>query len=750
MGEKKKQSPFAQHAPVVAAAAIVPGVLGGSVGLAVLPAIYAAALRSRIFFAYFYAFPAICAVIYALDKGVSDPNLLGGMQVALMPIVVAVAVHYYAVHLAKGWATTMKNEIEAFCNNTSAYLDRKCYKEKKWPVFLYMKSERVLISFTCILKIALAVAYLIFFSIIVGAPKNTMDCAGSNAWGLQFWIWVLFVINVVTEIMYHMAMYMSGNVQGRIPIKASFAMPVLHPTYWQWYFVALYNPTHGIWVPVLVENIRTVAVSFFRMQDKEDNIVSPVMFMIDVVHVLAAVGGNLFGGCNYPHAMLFRQLCIGANNMLAFIMMKLKRWKTWGAANKKMRCRLYFPVGHEEIDCAKRKWQEGITMPEDGGEITFPEGHPANKKKFGPVTYYPELRLSRQESKPDWDSEIPKFIAFTRKTLIPGSWVCVECEQDAGILLAEQPMSTGLQGQFRNIHAMVDAKGVLAYWGDFHGKLYAAKRYKKDPAGGWDMCDIDEINALETEAERSAAKNRYNRLLKPYFQDCLMQEKAHELGRAFNSVENLPVRKIGILRACVMEIQWDEEIPHLYLIEQYLDDNSPFRKFNNNDYVPGQQAVQNTPNMFSLFSYFHTDGKLLVCDIQGKKYTFTDPQFHSSEKESAADDDYEDGELRDWLHSDGGQEMMKRVLLGLHDQKALHSLCNRIWPEKMKKWNEEVEQWKADPDFQELMKEWAAEAKMYQKYFAALNPVLDGGVGTFADMEEDAIDEEALKSKQMN
>jgi len=51
---------------------------------------------------------------------------------------------------------------------------------------------------------------------------------------------------------------------------------------------------------------------------------------------------------------------------------------------------------------------------------------------------------------------------------------------------------------------------------------------------------------------------------------------------------------------------------------------------------------------------------------------------------------------------------------------------------------------------QELMKEWAAEAKMYQKYFAALNPVLDGGVGTFADMEEDAIDEEALKSKQMN
>jgi hypothetical protein len=30
----------------------------------------------------------------------------------------------------------------------------------------------------------------------------------------------------------------------------------------------------------------------------------------------------------------------------------------------------------------------------------------------------------------------------------------------------------------------------------------------------------------------------------------------------------------------------------LYLCEPYLDDNTPFRKFNNNDFIPGQQAVQ--------------------------------------------------------------------------------------------------------------------------------------------------------------
>ena len=28
--------------------------------------------------------------------------------------------------------------------------------------------------------------------------------------------------------------------------------------------------------------------------------------------------------------------------------------------------------------------------------------------------------------------------------------------------------------------------------------------------------------------------------------------------------------------------------------------------------------------------------------------------------------------------------MMKRVLLGLYEQKALHALCDRLWPEKVR------------------------------------------------------------------
>lgn len=65
------------------------------------------------------------------------------------------------------------------------------------------------------------------------------------------------------------------------------------------------------------------------------------------------------------------------------------------------------------------------------------------------------------------------------------------------------------------------------------GRKFVAKRYKKDPQGGWDM---EEPGDGMSDAQRHAAKNMHMRLVKPYFQDCLMQEKAAEFGRAFNKV----------------------------------------------------------------------------------------------------------------------------------------------------------------------------------------------------------------------
>jgi hypothetical protein len=38
------------------------------------------------------------------------------------------------------------------------------------------------------------------------------------------------------------------------------------------------------------------------------------------------------------------------------------------------------------------------------------------------------------------------------------------------------------------LHPLKDLKGVLGFFGDFgKGSLFAAKRYKRDPGGGYDQ-----------------------------------------------------------------------------------------------------------------------------------------------------------------------------------------------------------------------------------------------------------------------
>jgi hypothetical protein len=48
------------------------------------------------------------------------------------------------------------------------------------------------------------------------------------------------------------------------------------------------------------------------------------------------------------------------------------------------------------------------------------------------------------------------------------------------------------------------------------------------------------------------------------------------------------------------------------------------------DYVPGKHARVTTPNLFSLYTYLSSGGKLILCDIQGKNMKFTDLHFHTS------------------------------------------------------------------------------------------------------------------------
>jgi len=732
-----------QHAVPIAVAVAIPAVLGSSSpGLAALPLMFIASYRLRApLFRNYFLLPLVAAAVLFLER---RGQLGGGVPALLepvLPVVIAVTLHYLLVYFAKRAGRAGRESIDNFCSSFSAYLDNKCYKTKTLPTFLYMKAERVLVALACIFKIALSIAYMVLFPIFVGIPQDAIGCSGKENQTASMWAWFMFMMVASTEIAFHMAMFLSNQVKTNV--MDSFSLPVLCPTYWQWYFIAQYHPTSGIWLPITIECIRNCSVSFFRMQDKEDTLVSPMASIVDMLHGFAVTFGVLGGACVFPLAMLYRQLSNGAIFVIGYISMRYKKYKTWAKANTPIACRLYIPIHHKEIECFQHAWRKDLKL---GKGRTVPYEH----EKYGmcTVTYLPELVLERTEKKPDFnDPTLSTFISFTRKTKLPGEWIRIDVPKKAGLLLSPTEMDTGLVGQFRVLHPLLDSKGVLKHFGNFSGKLFAAKRYKKDPAGGWDMIDLDEAGvAALSEAEKSAAINRQMRLLKPYFQDCLMQEKAAEFGRAFNRVENLPVRKVEVLRAVVMEIKYDTEFPELFLVEQFLDDSVPFRKFNNNDYVPGAQAVQNTPNMLSLFSYFHSDKKLVMCDIQGKKYRFTDPQFHSNDPMIEDDDFYdEEDEGRDWLHSDGGLEMQKRVLVGLHKQTALHTLCNRIWPEAMQKFNEEVEEWMQDEDFVDVLRELEKQAKMYATYFNNLNPVMDATIGgPYVDADEEL--DRALKS----
>jgi len=723
-------------------------------GLALLPILFLASYRLRqVVYRRFFLAPAFAVVVSVLER-TSLPSLSLAEVLSpasflpALPLAVAVAAHYSAVSFSKTMGKAARPQIQGFANGVSQYLDHKCYQTRSWPSFLYMKSERVLIALACIIKIGLAIGILVILPLTAGVPTDVVGCSAS-AEGTEPAVrvaWVMFAAVAFTETLFHMAMFLSQNV--KTSVADSYALPVLCPTYWQWYFIATYAPTQAIWLPVTVECTRIISVSFFRMQDKEDQLVSPLMSVVDLAHgvaVLALSAGGLCG--SFPLAMLHRLLSTGAIFVLGYIQQRWKKYKTWSRCTKKVACRMYVPVHHKDIECHEHKWMQGQALPKGGGPIQIPNG----KFKDCKATYIPEVSIERQETKPDFeDPTLSTFISFTRKTKMPGEWVMVEVPEDGGLLISEAEMNTGLEGQFRVLHPLLDSKGLMRFFGDFGGKpMFAAKKYKTDPGGGWQMDDPADIDKMEG-AQKSAALNRHVRLISPYFQDCLMQEKAAEFGRAFNRVENLPVRKVEVLRAVVIEVGTGTPLPQLYLCEQFLDDSVPFRKFNNNDYVPGQQAIQNTPNMLSLFSYFHSNKTLVMCDIQGKKYKFTDPQFHSSdppyEDDGGFSDDGEEDPGRDWLHSDGGLELQKRVLVGFHKQQALHSLCNRVWPEKMREFNDQVDEWMQDEDFAKVLAQMEKSAKMYATYFNNLNPVMDASIGGPYVDAEDELDQ-ALKGK---
>jgi len=119
-----------------------------------------------------------------------------------------------------------------------------------------------------------------------------------------------------------------------------------------------------------------------------------------------------------------------------------------------------------------------------------------------------------------------------------------------------------------------------------------------------------------------------------YFQDCEMQALAAYLAQEFNKL-SLP-KKIDYLEASVIECH-DRVSPVpggrvVFAVEPYI--HGTFCKYTNNYGWINPGAPRNSPQTFSHFTHYFSQGTLVVVDIQGitdedGNDHYTDPQIHT-------------------------------------------------------------------------------------------------------------------------
>ena len=63
------------------------------------------------------------------------------------------------------------------------------------------------------------------------------------------------------------------------------------------------------------------------------------------------------------------------------------------------------------------------------------------------------------------------------------------------------------------------------------------------------------------------------------------------------------------------------------------------------------QFVRNTPQAFSHFTYQHSDGQMVVCDIQGVHDMYTDPQIHTLDGKGYGQGNMGKGGIEKWIQS---------------------------------------------------------------------------------------------------
>lgn len=112
-----------------------------------------------------------------------------------------------------------------------------------------------------------------------------------------------------------------------------------------------------------------------------------------------------------------------------------------------------------------------------------------------------------------------------------------------------------------------------------------------------------------------------------YFVDCEMQSLCQYFAEEFNAKN--PPKRVDFLDAFMIECI-DRPGKPIFAIEPFMP--GKYIKHNNNWGFVSQED-RNTPQAFSHFTYTHSSGFYLVCDIQGVGDRYTDPQVHSKDQQ---------------------------------------------------------------------------------------------------------------------
>ncbi|KAK7241725.1 alpha-kinase [Aureococcus anophagefferens] len=141
---------------------------------------------------------------------------------------------------------------------------------------------------------------------------------------------------------------------------------------------------------------------------------------------------------------------------------------------------------------------------------------------------------------------------------------------------------------------------------------FVLKEYKKPADDGDDRRAFDDV---ETQTEAALWADRFNALRPP--------------------------KPIKMIACCVLEFQRRPGSPK-FCAERFIDGTDArgfgFVKHNSNSGYVDDSERRLTPQAFSAFSFYASEGDVLVCDVQGVGDLYTDPQLHSSD-ESRGDGD---------------------------------------------------------------------------------------------------------------